>query len=143
MPQPTKVFTVEQANRTLPLVSRIVQDIVRLYPRWVDKVNEYETVAAHLDAERPDPRAAQLERDVHTLATEVEGCRRELAELGIVLKDPEIGLVDFPGEIGGRRVWLCWRLGEPSVEHWHELTAGYAGRRRLAPHPISSRVRAQ
>ncbi len=54
-----------------------------------------------------------------------------LAEENIVLRDPETGLVDFPGEREGRRVWLCWRLGEDRVAYWHELDSGFIGRRPL------------
>ena len=49
------------------------------------------------------------------------------------LKDPRLGLVDFPMEYEGRVVLLCWHLGEPQVQFWHELDAGYAGRQPLAP----------
>ena len=59
-----------------------------------------------------------------TLRAEIE----RLAEENIVLRDPESGLVDFPGEREGRRVWLCWRAGEERVEHWHELDTGFIGR---------------
>jgi hypothetical protein len=58
------------------------------------------------------------------LAEEYEG----LEAIGVQVKDPEIGLCDFPSIRGGRLVLLCWRLGEPSVDYWHELDAGYAGR---------------
>ena len=132
MLQVARTFTPEQANRMLPLVSRIVRDIVGLHPLWLDKVSAYERVAAHQTPAAPDPRAGQLERELHSLATEIEACRRELDALGVSLKDPALGLVDFPGEIAGRPVWLCWRLGEPAVQHWHELGAGYADRRPLA-----------
>jgi hypothetical protein len=54
-----------------------------------------------------------------------------LAVEDIVLRDPETGLVDFPGEREGRRVWLCWRLGEDRVGHWHELDTGFIGRQPL------------
>jgi hypothetical protein len=47
----------------------------------------------------------------------------------------DAGLVDFPGEMDGRSVYLCWRLGESAVEYWHELEAGYAGRQPLVPQP--------
>ena len=60
--------------------------------------------------------------------------REELAHLAdedIVLRDPEAGLVDFPGEVEGRPIWLCWRLGEERVAFWHEIDAGFAGRRPL------------
>jgi hypothetical protein len=62
-----------------------------------------------------------------TLRAEIE----RLAEENVVLRDPESGLVDFPGERDGRRVWLCWRLGEERVRHWHELDTGFVGRRPL------------
>jgi hypothetical protein len=54
-----------------------------------------------------------------------------LAAQNIVLRDPETGLIDFPGERDGRAVFLCWRLGEDRVEHWHEVESGYLGRKRL------------
>jgi len=54
-----------------------------------------------------------------------------LAEIDVVLRDPGSGLVDFLGEVEGRRVWLCWRVGEDRVAHFHELGSGFAGRRSL------------
>lgn len=62
-----------------------------------------------------------------TLKAEIE----HLAAEDIVLRDPEQGLVDFPGEVEGRRVWLCWRVGEDRVAYWHGLESGFAGRRPL------------
>ena len=54
-----------------------------------------------------------------------------LADHGIILRDPETGLVDFPAEREGRRVFLCWKLGEERVGWYHEATGGFGGRRRL------------
>ena len=62
-----------------------------------------------------------------TLRVEVEW----LARQGIVLRDPETGLIDFPGEREGRRVFLCWRLGDDRVTFWHELDTGCSGRKLL------------
>jgi hypothetical protein len=56
---------------------------------------------------------------------------RELKALGVELKDYFTGLIDFPSLMDGRPVYLCWRLGEPEVAHWHELEAGVAGRQKL------------
>ena len=50
---------------------------------------------------------------------------------GITLRDIETGLIDFPALVNGRQVCLCWRLGEGDVAWWHELSAGFAGRREL------------
>ncbi|HEX6401231.1 MAG TPA: DUF2203 family protein, partial [Actinomycetota bacterium] len=54
-----------------------------------------------------------------------------LADRGILLRDPETGLIDFPAERDGRRVFLCWRLGEDDVAWYHEEEAGFSGRRPL------------
>jgi hypothetical protein len=54
-----------------------------------------------------------------------------LADHGILLRDPDIGLVDFPAEREGRRVYLCWKLGEDRVGWYHEATGGFGGRRPL------------
>ncbi len=134
------LFTVEQANRTLPLVRRIVEDVVREHRRWEEKILELELTASNAAsaavqgktaAAPSDERIAALERETMAIARDIEAFEQELEELGIVLKDRRLGLVDFPGEIDGRRVWLCWRLGEPAVQFWHDLDAGFAGRQPL------------
>jgi hypothetical protein len=54
-----------------------------------------------------------------------------LAEQNVLLRDPQTGLIDFPGEREGRPVFLCWQLGEDAVAHWHEVGSGFLGRRPL------------
>lgn len=126
-------FSVEQANRTLPLVRRIVEDVVQQHRRWRETILELDLVASTARADDPRERAEALERTAQTQAREIEGYKRELEALGIQLKDPRLGLVDFPSEMAGRQVLLCWRLGEPEVQFWHEIDAGYAGRQPLSP----------
>jgi hypothetical protein len=126
-------FTVEQATHTLPLVRRIVEDIVVSVSRWQERVREFDLVSASVTTTTPDPRATELERETSALAAEVDAYVAELTALGIEMKDYAMGLVDFPSERDGRAVYLCWRLGEPSVLYWHEVDAGYSGRRPLDP----------
>ena len=136
MPHPMpQTYTVEQANRALPLVRRIVDDIVAQYRRWQDRVRELESLNAARTAADDVPRAAELESEIQSLAAEIEGFRRELRDLGLEVKDYERGLVDFPGVVDGREVFLCWRIGEPAVQFWHDKDAGYAGRRPLPLRP--------
>jgi len=130
-----KQFTVEQANNTLPLVRRIVEDIVTGYRRWQVRIDEFEVVNVNVRPGEHDPRAEQLAGEAQALATEIAGYEAELAALGVRCKDHRIGLVDFPGTMDDRPVDLCWRLGEPAVQYWHEIGAGYAGR-----HPIPGRA---
>jgi hypothetical protein len=69
----------------------------------------------------------ELEKDSQTLQDYVE----ELRHLGVEPKNGPEGLVDFPSLMDGRVVYLCWKLGEPEVLHWHELDAGFQGRQSL------------
>src|SRR4051794_32236568 len=127
------LFTVERANRTLPLVRRIVEDVVRQHRAWREKILELDLVASSSRADEPHERAVQLESEAQTLAREIDGYQRELDELGILLKDRRLGLIDYPSDMGGKRVLLCWRLGETEVQFWHEEDAGYSGRQPLQP----------
>ena len=127
------LYTVERANRTLPLVRKIVEDVVRQHRLWREKILELDLVASTARAGEPRDRAEELERDAQTLAKEIDGFQQELERLGIQLKDRRLGLVDFPSEMNGRQILLCWRLGEPEIQFWHDVDAGYAGRQPLSP----------
>ena len=130
-----KTFSIDQANRALPLVRRIVQDIVDDYARWQEMVKRLDVMMA---AARRDAAAVdRLQRDIQSSARAIDGYVRELTEIGVEMKGFDVGLVDFPGEMGGRPVYLCWRLGEASVAHWHERDAGFAGRRPLTPNVVA------
>lgn len=131
MNQALKVFTIEEANRTLPLVRRIVADLIELHPRWRAAVVAFE--AAQIGVASPDEsdQSRQLRLEAGRLAGEIEACLDELGQIGCIFKDFEAGLIDFPALHEGRMVYLCWRHGEARIEHWHELDSGFAGRRPL------------
>jgi hypothetical protein len=133
-----RTFTVEEANRTLPLVSRIVEDLVRDHHLWEEKVREFEFATAASSPERPDVIAELLQVEAQRLAKDIESYIAELAELGVICKGMHIGLVDFRGQLDGREVFYCWKLGEPSVMYWHEVDAGFVGRQRLQPLAVTT-----
>ena len=129
-----QLFTVDHANRTLPLVRKIVEDIVREHRRWQEAIVELDLVAAPAALPAlPDPRVVALEKKIQRLAREIDAFQAELESIGIQLKDRRIGLIDFPSELDGRPMLLCWQLGEPSVQFWHEIDSGFAGRQPLSP----------
>jgi hypothetical protein len=129
---PRKYFTLAEANRTLPLVKRIVSDIVALHPRWRDLVGQYELVAAQAKPEWGEsPEQIELRTRIDAVAREIDQYLAELASVGCVFKGFEQGLVDFYGTLDGRDVFWCWRVGEDRIEHWHELEGGYAGRQPI------------
>ncbi len=128
----TLPWTVERANRALPLVRRIADDLVQRYAEWQALVGEFEVATTRRSQDAAeDAEAARLEQEVLRAARDIEGFIGELAELGVECKSPETGLLDFPGERDGRPVYLCWMRGEPRVAHWHELDAGFAGRQPI------------
>jgi hypothetical protein len=133
-----RIFTVEEANRTLPLVSKIVADLVREHELWEDKVREFELATVGSTPEHPDAIAELLQMEAQRLARDIEGYIRELNDLGVICKGMDTGLVDFRGELDGREVYYCWKLGEPSVQYWHEIDAGFVGRQRLHPLAVAS-----
>jgi hypothetical protein len=124
-------FTADQANRMLPLVRRVVADLVSDYRRWQETVHEFELLSIAKSDEPVEPRLAELQRDASRLAADIEHYLAELSALGLTCKSLEEGLVDFPGEVDGAPALLCWKLGEPAVAWWHRPDAGFAGRQPL------------
>jgi hypothetical protein len=134
---PRQYFSVASANQTLPLVRAIVSDIVELFPEVRDREERLTRITrGRTKDSRPDDLYTQeveqvrqdLERDVERL----QGFIDELLELGVEFKDPVLGLVDFPAQRNGKEVCLCWKLGEPSVDFWHTVEAGFQGREKLS-----------
>jgi len=120
-----RVFTVEEANALLedlrPRLTRI-REAREVVIRGSERVRD--RVVADGGGVAGDPGYWEASR---VLKAEVV----HLASLGVILRDPQSGLVDFLGEVDGRRVWLCWRLDEEGVAHYHELGSGFAGRKPL------------
>jgi len=112
-----KYFTVQDAVRTLPLVKRIVKDIL-------DTSHQIRSLTTVLEEESKD------HPQIEALLDELKSYIAELEEMGCFYKDWNfsIGLVDFPAMIDGKEVFLCWRSDEPEIRYYHEIEAGYAGR---------------
>ena len=128
-----RFFSVEEANKALPLVKMIVGDIARQFEVVGELKQRLSAVRGERRRSANDPYAeetaqsqAELEAEETKLGTFID----ELSRLGVVLKGPD-GLCDFPSLRDGREVYLCWKLGEPQVTHWHEKNAGFDGRQPL------------
>jgi hypothetical protein len=123
IPTDKKYFTVAEANKTLPLVKAIVTDISALANSMRERHEALEDKVGPAREEIED----SLEQDQDRMQELVD----ELSGLGVELKDFFTGLLDFPCWANGREVYLCWKLGEPVIGHWHEVWAGFAGRKKL------------
>lgn len=133
-----RFFTVEEANRTLPLVSRIMADIVEENGRLQELLPSLKEARGRA---RRNPAALEalgrLRTEVAAISARLEGYLEELAKVGCVFKGPQ-GLVDFYSMREGRPVFLCWRYGEDEIRWWHELEGGFAGRQELEPEAVTS-----
>lgn len=109
-----------EANRSLPLVKRIVADIVQAQ----EVASQLHIQAETLSGREQQSAQGDLQRQVDRLQEYVD----ELTDIGVELKDYQTGLIDFVARHQGREVYLCWKLGEDQITHWHELQAGFAGR---------------
>lgn len=126
-------FTLEEATALLPEITPMLKEIVTLRAR-LEQAEQGQ--ASHGSKARTnghvDPRGATAGRSARAeLVAAISVRMARLHELGVELKDPRIGLIDFPAWRDDRVVLLCWKLGEPAIAYWHEIDAGYAGRQRL------------
>ncbi|HWG44654.1 MAG TPA: DUF2203 domain-containing protein [Gemmataceae bacterium] len=131
-----KYFTVAEANSMLPLVRVIVRDISELAGQLRerhDRLNGLRPGERSRLSDAHDEELQHAQAEFEQGQAKMEEYEHELKKLGIELKDYFTGLIDFPSVMDGRVVYLCWRLGEPEVAHWHELEAGFAGRQKLVP----------
>lgn len=132
---PLRVFTLEQANEIIPEVQESIlwfKDAVQEISQTQDSLSVLELVGAG-DVKSPEHRELiskrfQLQRQVQEYQDRLE----EFQKLGCLIKDVEGGLVDFYGLKDGRLIFLCWKLGEKRIDHWHEINAGVKGRRPVA-----------
>jgi len=137
-----KSFTLAEANAMLPLVRAIVDDIVRLYNEVherrdrLSKIRQLRGGRAREEEDVYSDELDQIEQELEKDIDQLNGFVEELQSLGVVLKDPVIGLVDFPARIDGRDVYLCWKLGEGDIGYWHELDAGFQGRQSLLANSV-------
>jgi hypothetical protein len=129
-----KHYTVDEANRTLPYVRRIVQDIVSNYATWQTAMRDIELLSAGPRGDDTVSTLARMQKEAQRLAADIDSCIADLDALEISFKGYDLGLVDFPTEMDGQPAYLCWKLGEPAVAHWHDIESGFAGRRPLDPH---------
>ena len=124
-----RVYSIEQANALMPEVRAVLLQLA---------VEHHRLARAHEEMHRRlegngDPAALEVasrrEAEMAQIGDGIRTLEAHLDSLGVQLRDLEMGLVDFPGERDGRRVWLCWRLSDPQVAHWHGTDEGYATRR--------------
>ena len=132
-----KIFSVDEANGLLPALETALESLSEVarqataHRREIEVLRAIASSGANEDSE--DVRALRLKEQAQ--AALLERFRADLAAIahhGCILRDLDLGLVDFYTMSHGRVVCLCWRRGEPRIEHWHPLDEGFSGRRPLS-----------
>jgi hypothetical protein len=120
-------FTLAEANGLLPRLTELLS-------RLREAKDELTDEEAHeaLSEAAPTNGGGEEGKRVGVAFLEVRTLLGTIEEAGLVLRDIDRGLVDFPAVIDGREIYLCWELGEDEVAYWHDLDAGYGGREPLA-----------
>jgi hypothetical protein len=131
-----RLFTPEEANAELALLRSLLERLVeehRALGRSAAELQAAQQVVAGNGGRIDSAHVAGLQEAVSRSAAEVAGLVEELQGAGVQVKDLDRGLIDFPARHpeSGETVLLCFELGEPAVEHWHDLEEGFAGRKRL------------
>ena len=123
-----KYYTLAEARRALPLVKRIAADI---QTAQANRLRIHAQLSAGL-ADLAPARQETLQTEFDGQSERLEALIEELSQLGVELKDPSRGLLDFPAVHEGREILLCWKSDEESITAWHELDNGFAGRKPVA-----------
>src|SRR5882757_7321237 len=134
-----RTFTLDQAQSLLPVLESLLRTAIAGKKVMEEVEAEMQSLnhriflngGTHVDvvavARRKAERAKAEQRAKDALA--------EIDSIGVQVKDIDIGLLDFPCEVEGRTILLCWKLGEPAITHWHGTDEGFAGRK-----PIDERI---
>jgi len=130
-----KTFTLDEAQSLLPLVESLLKRAIE-GKREADRVEEslldlarriYLNGGMRVDTAKVTEQRAEIEAHMKQARETVA----EIDEIGVQVKDLENGLLDFPCRLDDQVVLLCWKMGEPSIEHWHSVESGFQGRQPL------------
>lgn len=119
-------FTRQEAEALLPVLEPVLEEL-RVAK---EALTDAEAHALLADASAGNGGGTEGRR-IGEAFLGVRGLLARLNEQGVVVRDIDNGLIDFPAIIDGREAYLCWRRGEPGVDHWHGVDDGFAGRRPL------------
>jgi len=123
----SQYFTLQEANETLNTIRPLMDEVQRIREKILQKQPEAWTAIEKSVGNGGNRTLSRMVRDFEKLDALVH----QIQETGALIKDINIGLMNFPALRDGREVYLCWQYGEGDIAFWHEVEAGYAGRRPI------------
>jgi hypothetical protein len=124
MPQ---YFTLQQANEALNIIRPLMEEVQRIRQIILQKQPEAWTAIEKSVGNGGNRSLSKLIQDFEKLDALVH----RIQDTGVLIKDINMGLLDFPALRNGSEVYLCWKYGEGDIAYWHEIDAGYAGRQPI------------
>ncbi len=121
-------FTPSEANSLLPEVRSVLEEMINVKMQVAVRRTELERLEKQANSDEVEAAS----RKVQELIASIERGAGLLEEMGCIVRHIDEGIVDFPALRYGRQVYLCWKIGEPEVVYWHEITGGFAGRTRIS-----------
>lgn len=129
----SRLFTLDEATALLPRLSELLIEMRETKPA-VDVLREQLgelTASSAGNGHVLEPEVKRKKAEAQRFVDRLNELLAEINQIGCELKGVEEGLIDFQAERDGRTVYLCWKLGEEGIAHWHELDTGFAGRQPL------------
>lgn len=124
-----KFFTVEAANALIPELEKIFDAVASLTAQAERKAA---ALRRRQETDNADPAASAIARSqLQFLASSINEWMQKIVDLGALPKGIDPALVDFPARIDGREAYLCWKLGEDRIEHYHAIDGGFSTRKPL------------
>ena len=124
---PEKIFTLAEAQSLVPQLRSILDEVS---VEW-SRIKEMEPEIEKVRDKAPFDGFSEIGVIYVTAVSHLMVLLKQIKEMGVLLKDVDKGLCDFPYMRQGRVVYLCWQLDEAAIEYWHDIEAGFAGREPL------------
>ena len=130
-----RFFTLQQAEQLLPEVESAIRDAISLKSEYQQAEEEWHsfshriTMLGGMLVDHSQVREQKNRREA--LAHGLQAALEKIHEYGCVVKDLDIGLIDFPTQLHGEEVYLCWKLGESGIQFWHGVHEGFRGRKPI------------
>jgi len=128
-----RLFTIEEAEALIPRLELIMSKLQRHNLALREGVTEAMRQSEQPLNELTTTQILELQPHLRPVVEELEALIEELESWGVHLKGLDLGLIDFPAELNGERVLLCWQYGEKELGYYHTPEAGFAGRKPLRP----------
>ncbi|HLC32225.1 MAG TPA: DUF2203 domain-containing protein [Candidatus Nanoarchaeia archaeon] len=127
-------FTIEQAEKVIPKIERLLKKAQRVREKLSWLLDEYDGVVEVNDEFGFHfflTESVPVNKEFHRLYYQFYGAIESMNDLGVIVKDIDEGLIDFPFKIGKKEVFLCWQLGEERIEYWHDCESGFEERQKI------------